>query len=107
MRCWKITLDRVMIMMYLLSMENSNRPQVNWAALEAKAKTMDLAALHYARLDCVKTARALAGSEVKGKDEGYYTDEASVYAREMGRRQTVSYESMLAVQSMPRRAVGR
>lgn len=50
---------------------------------------MSDAGLHYSRLDCDKTAHALEGAEVKGKDAGYYRDEASVYAREQMRRRGV------------------
>lgn len=64
------------------------RKQLDWAAVEAKASEMPFKALHYARLDCAKTATAFdhvdreSGTDVAG----YYRDEASVYAREMARR---------------------
>jgi hypothetical protein len=59
---------------------------LDWSAVEAKAKKMTSAQLHYARLDCQKAAEALHGAQVSGKDEGYYRDEASIYAREQYRR---------------------
>lgn len=61
---------------------------LDWSAVEARARKMSVAELHYARLDAAKTADALEGAEVRGKDAGYYRDEASVYAREMDRRRS-------------------
>lgn len=64
------------------------RKTLDWATVEAKAAGMSLAALHYARLDCAKTAANFDASDRQfGEDNaGYYRDEASVYAREMARR---------------------
>ncbi len=59
---------------------------IDWNAKAAIARKMTLSELHYARLDCVKTARALGTAAMIGKDSGYYMDEASIYRTELDRR---------------------
>lgn len=59
---------------------------IDWNAKEAIARNMTDADLHYARLDCVKTAQVMGTGEMIGKDAAYYMDEASIYARELDRR---------------------
>jgi hypothetical protein len=63
--------------------------QINFAALEARAREMSVASLHYALQDILRTLpgadamdRAYGGPSRGGK----YRDEASVYRRELARR---------------------
>lgn len=61
---------------------------LDWEATEAKAAEMTDEQLHYARLDCYKTA--LVWNRFPENDPhgngGYYTDEGSVYVREQQKR---------------------
>ncbi len=59
---------------------------INWNLLEERASGMTDAELHYARLDCRKAEAAMKGWNPEA--EGYYSDEASVYSRELRRRAT-------------------
>lgn len=62
--------------------------QIDWAAIEEKAKGMTTQALHYAILDIQKTLpSADALDRETGEDRGgYYRDEASIYHRELAKR---------------------
>jgi hypothetical protein len=53
-----------------------------------KARALSFSELHYAILDCAKTAEAMdkIDREQGGDRAGYYRDEASVYRLEMARR---------------------
>jgi len=67
--------------------------EIDWVAKKAQAKRMSDAELIGARLDCHEAAQAAeclvkAGCWVS-KTEGYYRDEASVYANETRTRQVV------------------
>lgn len=59
---------------------------IDWNAKAAIARKMTLSELHYARLDCVKTARVMGSAPMMGKDASYYMDEASIYKTELDRR---------------------
>ena len=64
--------------------------QLNFQETERRARKMTDEALAWSRSDCMEAGRAAfalaeAGCMVS-KDQGYYTDEASVYAAEMRRR---------------------
>ena len=61
---------------------------IDWTATEARAKRMGLAQLRYALSDCQHAARVVPEDAI-GKDAGYYRDEASVYFRELSRRDAV------------------
>lgn len=64
----------------------------NFADLAARARKMSVPALIYSRRDAAEAARAADALELAGcrvlKTGGYYRDEASVYARELDRRQS-------------------
>jgi hypothetical protein len=62
--------------------------QVNWAAIEAKAKKMSNEELIYAMSDCRECCRAMGNAEMFGKDSNYYRDESSVYHRILTARRT-------------------
>jgi len=57
---------------------------LDWKAVEEKAKGMTIEALRYAILDCREAAVASRG--FNPENEGYYSDEASVYSKEMIKR---------------------
>lgn len=59
---------------------------LNWTEVEARAKTMTDDELRYAIKDCREAAEAMGNEPRFGKDQGYYTDEGSVYAGELRRR---------------------
>lgn len=63
---------------------------VDFAALEARARTMRVEELHYARLDAVRAAEAMDRLDraLGGDRAGRYRDEASVYRGELRRRST-------------------
>ncbi len=67
--------------------------KLDWAVAEARAERMSDAALWYAKRDALESARVQRGMPEPGpwsacKGEGYYYDEASVYARELARRRS-------------------
>lgn len=61
----------------------------DFSRYEEKARGMTVAALHYAVLDCGRTAEALdtMDREDGGDRAGRYRDEASVYRQELTERQ--------------------
>ena len=65
---------------------------INWNEVARRATTMTAAELHYARMDCLDAGNAAWDLEKAGvavsKDQGYYMDEASIYAAEQTRRMT-------------------
>lgn len=65
---------------------------IDWQAVETKARGMRAASLVYVIEDCRKAAQAADDLERAGcypllKSSGYYRDEASVYHAELKRRQ--------------------
>ncbi len=61
---------------------------LNWVEKEEKAATMTDEQLHFARLDCFKTAQVWdkhPNDDPEGNG-GYYRDEGSVYVREQQKR---------------------
>jgi len=56
-----------------------------FTAKEIKAKSMTVSELHYAIQDCNRAADAMRGCDPER--EGWYSDERSVYAMELRRRQ--------------------
>lgn len=61
---------------------------LDWIATEAKAAAMTDEELHFARLDCYKTAAVwnrFPENDPHGNG-GYYSDEGSVYVREQNKR---------------------
>jgi hypothetical protein len=63
--------------------------RIDWTAVVEKARRMTDGELKYAIGDAYEAARALQGAEVKGKDAGYYSDEASVYVAELSSRKAI------------------
>tara|TARA_R110002167_G_scaffold143958_2_gene333730 strand:- start:61224 stop:61436 length:213 start_codon:yes stop_codon:yes gene_type:complete len=66
------------------------KANINWNEVARIATTMSTSELHYARLDCLAAGKAAwelekAGNAVS-KDQGYYSDESSIYAAEQTRR---------------------
>ena len=61
---------------------------LDWAATEARAEGMTDEQLHFARIDCFKTAKVWGKYPDDDPDGngGYYRDEGSVYVREMQKR---------------------
>lgn len=65
---------------------------INWIAKGELAAKMKDAELVWALKDCVETAEAMDaverkhGATLRGKDAGYYRDEASIYEAELRRR---------------------
>tara|TARA_R110002153_G_scaffold66396_3_gene177499 strand:- start:530 stop:742 length:213 start_codon:yes stop_codon:yes gene_type:complete len=63
---------------------------INWNEVARIATTLTASELHYGRLDCIKAGEAAWELEKAGiavsKDQGYYMDEASIYAAEQTRR---------------------
>jgi len=60
---------------------------IDWTATEEHAETLTVDQLIFAIKDCSEAAKAArqlerAGNHVK-KDEGFYTDERSVYSKEL------------------------
>ena len=60
-------------------MNKTAKQFTKWTETEAKASKMDSVALAYSIGDCLATAGM-------GLDESYYRDEATVYMRELTRR---------------------
>lgn len=60
--------------------------QIKWNEVADRAKKMTSLELSYAYLDAVKTAQTIGRTEMIGKDQGYYMDEASIYWAEMKSR---------------------
>lgn len=61
---------------------------VDFERIAERAATMSIADLHYAILDCVRTAEAMDSLDRtdNGNRAGRYRDEAAVYRAEMGKR---------------------
>jgi len=65
---------------------------IDWIAKGNLASKMRDAELLWAHKDCVETAEAMDaierkyGATLRGKDAGYYRDEASIYEAELRRR---------------------
>ena len=60
--------------------------QIDWNAVQARAKKMSDDELEYAIRDCRAAAAAMGREPRAGKDQGYYDDEASVYSAELSKR---------------------
>lgn len=71
--------------------------QVNWKETAEKAILMTTESLVYVINDCREAAKASRGWNPE--NEGYYDDEASVYAAELRRREKAS-----AVASIPKKS---
>lgn len=57
---------------------------LDWKSVEEKAKGMTIEMLRYAILDCREAELASRGWNPE--NEGYYSDEASVYSKELRKR---------------------
>ena len=60
---------------------------IKWNEVEARAKKMTDHELKFAIKDCLEASKALDGCEPKGKDSGYYMDEATIYKKALDSRQ--------------------
>lgn len=67
--------------------------QVNWNEVAAKAVLMSTESLIYTINDCREAAKASRGWNPE--NEGYYDDEASVYASELRRREKCNVVSSI------------
>ena len=72
---------------------------IDWTATTARAKKMDDDALTFAIKDCLEASEALDGCDPKGKDSGYYMDEASIYRREQLSRRPKPVRVFIATQT--------
>jgi hypothetical protein len=62
-------------------------PFTNWKEKEAEANKMSNESLVHALDDCRACVKAMGNDEMKGKDANYYSDEGSIYHRELIRRE--------------------
>jgi len=64
---------------------NATTKIINWKAKEQYAKKLSISELSFAINDCIQCVK-------NGIDQGYYSDEASIYRKELNKRMKKPHE---------------